>query len=230
MTKQRHIFALLLLFFPALAYGQSDKLEYGLLFGSNVVTFGGEDADGTVQKATNAIRFATGGFAVVRLSSVVGIQPELLVTGKGADYEIDGAASDFVKLTYLELPVSIRVDLPWAASLPWGGQLKGHLLGGPWMSLVLSAKIDHPDGTSADIKESVKNIDYGIELGLGLSAQPLWWGALELSARYVLGLHQIGDTGSRDDIKTRTLSFTLGFRCCSNKATRNRDRPKVDSP
>ena len=228
MPKQPFILVCFLLLVPALAHGQSGKLEYGLQLGPNAATLGGENANGTVEKATNAIRFAAGGFLVVHLSSIFGIQPELLYTGKGTEYEVDGVAGDSLKFDYLELPVLVRIDIPWAAPLPWGGQLKGHILGGPWMSLLLAAKIDDPvDGTSVDFKDRIKNIDYGLHLGLGLSAQPVWWGALELSAGYDLGLQEIGNTGSRDDFKTRTFSFMLGFRCCANKATTTRNKAPV---
>lgn len=204
------------------------KIEYGVRLGINSSTLVGENASSTVGENRQAVGFVGGAFSRLRISDWFHVQPELLFSRKGTDFELDGMDDGGLYFWYLELPALARAELPWKATLPRGIDVHPYVFGGPWVSLLVSAKSVSPGFGSRSIKDGIKDFDFGVTLGLGVAAEPVWWGAVELSARYVFGIPQIGDTeDGRDDAKHRTVSIMLGFRCCAH---RKKARPAPEEP
>ena len=197
---------------------QPRRFEYGLQLGVNSSTLVGENAESSVISTRQAVRFVGGGFLRLRVSDWLRIQPELLFTRKGTDFEFNGMDDGGLYFSYLELPLLVRTDLPWSLTIRDEVTTRPYFLGGPWVSLLLSAQSFDPDAGTRNNKDSFDTVDFGATLGLGVSVEPVWWGGIEVSARYVHGIPQIGNTDDgRDDAKHRTFSVMLGFRCCAHR-------------
>jgi len=96
-----------------------------------------------------------GAFALVKLTPMLALQPELnyLVTGEKWDIT-DG--TNVENFTYLQMPILLRVQFMKE------GKFVPFALAGPAVGFLLSAK----DG-GEDVKEWFKSTDFGAVLGLG---------------------------------------------------------------
>jgi hypothetical protein len=96
-----------------------------------------------------------GAFALVKLTPMLALQPELnyLVTGEKWDIT-DG--TNVENFTYLQMPILLRVQFMKE------GKFVPFALAGPAVGFLLSAK----DGGD-DVKEWFKSTDFGAVLGLG---------------------------------------------------------------
>ena len=133
------------------------------------------------------------------LGEVVSIQPELLYSTKGATYEynenffgfeVADVTADF-NLNYIEVPILLNINLLDVVELH----------GGPYVGYLLSSSYDF-DGQliGGDIngyedldKDNFRSLDYGLALGLGFNL-----GALQLGARYNMGLANIEDSNDAE--------------------------------
>lgn len=133
------------------------------------------------------------------------IRPELLLSAKGGTFDFTSGSRPEVKLSYVELPISLQ----------W------HLLGfinvhaGMYAALLANSegKIKDANGNPITIqlnKGDYSNIDYGYQLGTGLDL-----GGLGIHFRVSRGLKEVADKGSVQDylgnLKNATWSLTLGW-------------------
>jgi len=177
-------------------------ISKGIKGGFNFANFRGSDVEGSSSRKALVV----GGFVKVNLLSIIAIQPEVLYSGKGAEFEENSTkATD--KITYLEIPVLVRVNAINA------GVLKAGLIGGPSFAFTLSAKRtieasgqSHED----DIKKSIKSNDVGAVVGIGVD---LGAGVISLTGdvRYTMGLSSIDDSGADLDIKNGVFSVMVGL-------------------
>ena len=186
--------------------------QFGVLGGINLAKFGGEDAaievDNTVEP-DYYLRFATGVFVTFALSDGLALRPELLYTMKGAKYEgtyqgENGKA--WAKATYIELPVLVQYTIATANGFA------PFLLAGPYAGYNVSAKEKVEVEASnideeVDRKEVIKDFDFGISFGAGVSIKKTF----ELSVRYSMGLTSI-DESPNVDMKNKVIEIRAGFR------------------
>lgn len=211
MPKTRTIAALagfLLCAAPAAA-----ELAGGFKTGLNITTFVGDDAgdsgDGMISKAGLAI----GGFMIFPLEKVpFKLQPEFLLTSKGAIYKWDvlGAVyENTVSLTYLEIPVLARFEVPTRHGVTPA------FLFGPYLGIKVSAKSESRTIGASDTGDidHIKAIDPGFAIGALVDIDTNR-GVLSLEARYSRSLTTIvEDTGGTDaDIRNSAASILIGYK------------------
>ncbi|MGB9837123.1 MAG: porin family protein [Candidatus Saccharicenans sp.] len=141
------------------------------------------------------------------------IQPELLYIQKGAKISVsegDITGTFKANIDYFEVPVLLKYNLVS------GGLTIPSIYAGPYVGFNTSAKFvlsisGYPDETE-DIKDQIKNTEFGAVFGVGLT-QKLGLFKITLDARYDLGLSNIVEVteGGPESIKTRTWLFMVGL-------------------
>jgi len=126
------------------------------------------------------------------------LQPEALYVQKGTGA---GASTTFIsgdlELTYVEVPVLVRFDLPLPGIRPFG-------VAGPMVAFKLECSVG---GT--DCGDDVPNQDYGVALGAGVRLGGVL--GLTFEGRYTWGLKDINDVGAGIDHRTRTFVALAGI-------------------
>ena len=169
-------------------------ISKGIKAGLNFANFRGDDVEGNSSRKALVV----GGFVKINLLNIIALQPEVLYSGKGAEFEVNSNKTT-TKITYLEIPLLIRLNTINA------GVLKAGLIAGPSFAFTLSAKSD-----DTDIKNSIKSNDMGAVVGIGVD---LGAGVISLTGdvRYTLGLNSIDDSGADLDIKNGVFSVMVGI-------------------
>ena len=204
--------ALALLLQPAAAAGRGQVVA-GLKTGLNLADFVGNDADpGAGSTKAQKAGFAIGGYVIFPVNRYFKVQPEFLISGKGAVYKSSVLGVHYesrIKLTYLEIPVLARFDIESRSGA------KPAILVGPSFGIKVSAQSESRaiGSSSTDTAENIKTLDPGIVLG-GVVEIPAGAGAFSLEARYTRSLVTISEsTGGRTpDIRNSVISIMLGYR------------------
>lgn len=167
-----------------------DGIKFGIKGGVNFATLTGDTED---VKSRTAFHF--GAVVEIPVSDMFSVQPELLYSGQGAK---DDSSDDELKLDYLNIPVMAKFYVAEGFSLEVG----------PQVGFLLSAKEEF-DGESEDIKDFVKEIDFGVNFGVGYAMET----GLNFGARYNLGLSDINDYGEsfNDSIKNGVFQISIGY-------------------
>ncbi|MEE9170819.1 MAG: porin family protein [bacterium] len=184
------------LLIPSQSYGQV-SIGKGLKVGLNSANITGDDVSDS--KARSG--FLAGVFLKLGVGSLI-IQPELLYTVKGAKVE-DDPDIDELKLTYLEIPVLVKINL---GSAP---KVKPNIFAGPAFGILLSSKVKGPGG-EVDFKDITKSSDLGVVVGAGIDIGLVMTG-ITFDIRYTFSLSSIDDSGEDADVKNRVLSATAGI-------------------
>jgi len=185
-------------------FGQD--IRFGTKAGLNGSNFSG-DTEGN----STRISFHLGGFAEFMINEEFAVQPELLFSAQGSNFDEFNSV-----LTYLTLPIMGKYFV----------DDKIHLEFGPQICFLLSAKLkDFPTedfgggGTvdqqskttnisakmqDVDIKETVKSLDFGVSFGGGYMITE----QINLGLRYYLGLSNFNDT-NQENSTLRNSVFQL---------------------
>ncbi|HTH55638.1 MAG TPA: porin family protein [Cyclobacteriaceae bacterium] len=144
---------------------------------------------GVTASADSRTSFILGGYATIMFSDKLGLQPELFYSGTGAK---QGSAVE--KINYLTLPVFLRYNVTE----------NFHLLAGPQLGFLLSAK----DDAGNDIKDQVNSSDFGIVPGVGVD-----FGPFNAGLRYSLGLSNIAKSApSGFTVKNNIFQVVVGYK------------------
>lgn len=138
-----------------------------------------------------------GVFAVINFSDNLGLQPELLYSSKGSEFDFGGATAT-AKYNYLDVPILVRYSINEMISFH----------AGPQISLLMSAEDD--DGN--DLKDGVTGTDFGLSFG-GQVDLPM---GLVGGLRYNLGLSNIDDTNSGGEVKNKVFQIYVGYKLFGN--------------
>lgn len=137
------------------------------------------------------------GLALDPHAKVIGIQPEVLYVQKGVEFDgSPSSSSDAPKLSYIEVPVLLKVTIPTPGVQPM-------IYAGPSVMFRLTCSF-----AGVDCKNLVKSTDYGAVLGGGLR-----FGGnhgLTVEGRYTWGLKDINDPGAGVKQQTRTFLLLAG--------------------
>jgi hypothetical protein len=187
------LIALLFVFGSSFAFSQAG-VSLGLKGGINLDNLNTNDPAANIDGRTG---YHFGAYANIKLTKFA-IQPEILYSSQGTTVEFGTVANDFKQdLVYLNIPVMFKFYL--AAGV--------NLQAGPQFGLLLSAEQDLPTGTQ-DIKDQLTGSDLSAALGVGWDA-PF---GLNLTARYLLGLGEVGDDPTIPDFKSRTFQISIGYK------------------
>lgn len=190
-----------------IGFTHAQKAEFGVKGGLNIASliFVGEGAPVT----TPLVGINAGGFVEVKISEKFSIQPELLYTTQGSNFDL---AVDFegdqydtdnsFKLSYINIPVMFKYYVDKKFSLE----------GGPQIGFLTSSKLEVKvlgQSVTQDAKDYFESVDFGLNIGAGYDFTK----KLSASIRYNIGLINIGSdefaTGD-DKVSNRVLSISLG--------------------
>ncbi|MDZ7649395.1 MAG: porin family protein [Cytophagales bacterium] len=177
MKKNSLILLILLVPFTMFAQG----VGIGIKGGANFANMAIEDVD-----SESITDFHIGAYVNLNLSDKFGITPEILYTAQGS--KVNNAT---VNTDYFAIPVMLRFKPISLISLQ----------AGPQFSFLSKAK-----SGGVDIKNQLKNNDFGIALGAGLHL-PLGFNG---GVRYVLGFSNISEI-STEEVKNRVLQIYVGW-------------------
>jgi hypothetical protein len=189
------------------------QLEGGLKFGVNIAFIHGSDVNSFPgYDSTWFMRFGLcgGGFVALPISGTVAIQAEALITTKGSHET--GVLFDYptyiysLKITYLEIPILIRVLTP---SFMKGGQI--FFMAGPALALELGSRfMRSSEGISEVIPlGGLRSTDLGLVFSVGSVIRSKGY----TEFRYTAGMSKmIEENGIPLDIKNGVFSVIVGWR------------------
>lgn len=199
--------AVCLIGFTSFSFAQS----YGVKGGVNLANVSKNDKAFDENKMR--VGFHVGGFAEFGLSDMISIRPELLYSQKGSslknNYPILGDVESTQKFDYLEVPVLLSIHVAEPLSIQ----------AGPYLGLLLGYNHDVKTDLTGNLptifkKEDFSSLDYGLGVGATFHMN-----ALEIGARYNLGLAKIGkdktEAGAEFntfDSKNNIIQVSVGFR------------------
>lgn len=168
-------------------------VSIGLRGGLNIAKQKISNASFSFSSSTNSLTsFVVGGYAKIMFKGKMGIQPELLYSRLGGN----GGATT-VKTDYLSIPVFFRYNV----------FRQFHLLAGPQLGLLLSAKSTDSSGTR-DIMDLFNSFDFG-----GVVAAGVDFGPFNAGLRYNLGFSNISkDTSSGYVSKNTAFQIVVGYK------------------
>ena len=187
--------AMALLSFVAL----NAQVNFGAKAGVNFSDITGDDVD----SFTGRTAFHVGVVAEIMVSDMFAVQPELLYSAQGSDYEEDFEGETYegeVPVDYLNIPIMAKLYV---------GEGGFSVEAGPQIGLLLSAK-DKGEGYEEDIKDQVKGTDFGVNFGLGYKLE----NGLNFGARYNLGLTDVNDSETLDsgsEYKNSVIQVSVGY-------------------
>lgn len=207
-----------------LAFGfanAQEEVKFGAKAGVNFSTLTGD-----IEGASSLVGFHVGAFAEIPFAEKFAFQPELLYSTQGAKSTFDDGETTFdteTKLGYLNIPLMVKYYVAEKFSLEFG----------PQVGFLLSAKsstdfgidlesafgdlgsVDGLDdlvsdlGASADIKDSLNSVDFGLNFGAGYD----FTDHFTAGARYNLGLSNIYKTDYTDaNVKNSVISVSVGYK------------------
>lgn len=193
----------------AFSFTNAQKAQFGLKGGLNIAnqSFSGEGAP----SASSLTGINVGCFVEVKISEKISIQPELLYSTQGSNFDLsvdyDGNVYDTnnaFKLSYINIPVIFKYYVDKKFSLEAGPQI-GFLTSSKIETKVLGQSV------SQDAEAFFKSVDFGFNFGVGYDFTK----KLSASIRYNIGLSNIGSdefaTGD-DTVKNNVFSVNLGFK------------------
>ncbi|MGW8282824.1 MAG: porin family protein [Gemmatimonadota bacterium] len=195
MKTLRFCFALLLVAAMFTPSESSAQTVIGAKAGiaSSEISFSSE---GISVSADSRTGFVGGVFANLGLGEMWFIQPEVLYAAKGASFEGETLAVD-----YLEVPVLFGAAFPISNSA-----FKPMLFAGPSIAFKLSC-----DDSGFDCSDDVKSVDFGLVFGGGIQ-YALENLTLFFDARYDLGLTDVNDDDTEFvEVKNRSWQFMAGL-------------------
>jgi hypothetical protein len=177
----------------------------GVKGGLNVANFFGNDAEDMSPVAG----FQIGVYSPVASKSFVDVQSELLFTTKGSveefEYWGDEKITNTYQLSYLELPVLLKVQIP--------GWIRPNVYAGGYGAILLSSQLKTEaswgdEDETTDIYDDTNPVDYGMILGAGIDLKNI-----TLDARYNIGLNDVYkkiDFGYEEyQLDAKNVSFTI---------------------
>lgn len=170
------------------------QVQFGAKAGLNLATQTGSDAgDSRVMANVNLGLFAR--FAV---APGFGIQPEVVYSGQGAGYRVNGVSDNF-HANYINIPVLLK----W-----WDRHSGLYVETGPQVGFLVSAH-EHVQGNSYDIKDQLKSADFSWVFGAGYRI-PM--SPVGIDFRYNLGISNVENLDvTQQQGSIRNSVFQLGL-------------------
>ncbi|HET8808650.1 MAG TPA: porin family protein [Flavobacteriaceae bacterium] len=177
---KRATLAFLAIFFIAYS-GSSQELDLGLKAGANFANINGAD-DFNYDSKTG---FLAGAFFAVKFNDKFAIQPELLYSQQGADFDL----GEF-DLSYVNVPIILKYYL-----------VKGlNIQVGPQFGFVV-------DDNLGEIFDDFDNNDFDTSGVVGLGYDFPF--GIRLDARYNFGLTEISDNGGKNSVVSLAVGFSF---------------------
>ncbi len=180
------------------------QVNFGVIGGLNLANLS-VDPDAGVD-ISNRTAFGIGGILSFGVGETLALQLEPMFLQKGAKLKLSDQGFTLeaeIKVSYIEVPAMLKFAFG-------SGDTKPYVMAGPTVGYLLSAKVKD-DMEEQDIKDDVKNIDFGLAFGGGVSL-PMGNNTVFVEGRYSLGLSDINDDSSDDTkIKTKGIQIMAGI-------------------
>jgi len=163
--------------------------------------FGMTNLTGDIEDTKMKLGFGGGAVARFALSPVFEIQPEVMVALKGCGFDIPEEYEDDykIKLTYIDIPVLARYNIPTE------GNIKPAIFAGPYLGILMSGKQG-----DKDVKDELKSTDFGLVFGAGIDLKVGAKGTVAIDARYNLGLSNTNDEDGEEEDEESKIKYS-GF-------------------
>lgn len=163
---------------------ERQDMAFGAKAGLNLANITNADGSSTL------LGFHVGFFAEFMLGDNFAVQPEVLYSAQGAEFD-DGD----LKLDYITIPVMLK----YYVAAPFSLEI------GPQVGFLVSA-----EELGVDIKDDVKSTDFGINFGAGYDITP----NLIIGARYNLGLTRWQEVlfPGEPESENSVFQISLGYR------------------
>ena len=167
----------------AFGFANAQEVKFGVKAGLNMASLSGGDA--YYGSYGSKAGFHVGGLAEIKINDKFSVQPELLYSLKGADFNYGfggafGLATDKLNLSYIDVPIMVKF-YPIE-------RLSAEL--GPNIAFLMSAK--RVQNTTIDVKDNFNSIDFGMNIGAGYELKQ----GIMFQLRYNLGLADISKTAT----------------------------------
>ena len=171
----------------------AQEVTFGAKAGLNLASISGDETSGLDSRTA----FHVGAVAEIAISDQFSVQPELMYSAQGFKESFDGVDIDF-NVDYINLPIMAKYYVAEGFSLE----------AGPQVGFLMSAKAK-ADGEEEDLKDFVKGIDFGANVGVGYKMES----GLNFGARYNLGLSNVNDGEGSDDFKNQNsvIQVSVGY-------------------
>lgn len=166
---------------------QRNNVEWGIKGGVNAANFKIDPSF----NSNSRIGLHIGGLAHIHVSEHFAVQPELMLSGQGADYGDDRED----KFTYLNLPVLAQVMFGEGFRVQTG----------PQFGLLLNAESENGN-EEADIDDNFNRGDFAWSFGGGYLSRS----GLGVDVRYNLGISNISENDNAD-VRNRVWQFGLFY-------------------
>jgi hypothetical protein len=179
----------------------ADGPTAGVVVGANLSSGRLTGTDATGISTGNKAGVFVGVLALVPITSVVAIQPEVAYSQRHFSVsDTVGSFSATEKWDWIEVPVLARV------SFGHTGRHTVYVVGGPGFEFLVRAK-EEAGGTTSDVKDDVTHADVSIVAGAGISMR-----RVGVEVRYDSGLRDLNKNNGLGDaltVKSRTIRVDL---------------------
>ncbi len=171
----------------------AQEVNFGAKAGLNLASIAGDDTDDLDGRTA----FHVGVVAEIAISDQFSVQPELVYSAQGATTSEEGIDVD-INADYINLPIMAKYYVAEGFSIEVG----------PQVGFLMSAKAK-AEGEEEDLKDFIKGIDFGANLGIGYKLES----GLNFGARYNLGLSNVNDDEDSDEfeIKNSVIQVSVGY-------------------
>jgi hypothetical protein len=212
MKKGLFVLLAVVAFLSTQVWAAGEGPMFGVKGGVSIAKLRGDDAEDPGDTNSSRLVGIFGGFVDYPIGQMLSVQGELLYAMKGvkAKWTVgDDEYNGTTKLTYIEVPVLLK------ANIPMDGSVSPHVFAGPALAFKLSAEHETKGpGASATVDlDEAKGVDVGVVVGAGVGF-PMGPKMISVEARYNLGLMNAFDKFEGEtkepDIKNSVISFLLG--------------------
>ncbi|MBC7589035.1 MAG: PorT family protein [Chitinophagaceae bacterium] len=180
------------LLIPAFAfYSPAQSFHIGPKVGANFTKIEGQSFEDGFK-----LSYQLGAFAEIDFTKKLGVQPEVLlsqVSSRTTTFNANLAPSSDYKLTYLSIPVLLRINA--------GNMVTFHV--GPQYSILLN----NEKSVIQNGKDAFKSGDFSMIGGLQLNIS-----SLKIYGRYSIGLSNINDIDNKETWKNQQIQLGIGLR------------------
>jgi hypothetical protein len=175
---------------------------FGVKGGLTVSSF--NNASGSVSANTTGMG---GLFVNLQLAPVFTIQPELVLTKKGAIQTNNNIKND-IRITYFEVPILVKIRMPF------DNVFFPHIFAGPNFAYNVNSKLVVTDNNTGlylpTNSDDIRKSDVGGILGAGIDIQSKSI-FFTIDGRYGFGFNKLGSNSVYLDVKNRAWTFTVGL-------------------
>ena len=166
----------------------AQEVKFGAKAGVNFASISGDETDDLDGRTS----FHFGAVAEIMISEKFSVQPELLYSAQGAKstYEDEFEKEEVtIKLDYINIPIMAKYYVAEGFSIEAGPQIGFLMNSEAEYDYTDKEDSDFNESGTEDLKDQIKSIDFGFNLGLGYKMES----GLNFGARYNLGLSDLWD-------------------------------------